>query len=73
MKPNMQEEVNVDENQSVTRSGRILKPPERLGVQPVWSNKVAVLLSLVNDNNRSSVENVLGAWLSMPSQRQTVV
>ena len=68
-----QEEVNVDENQSVTRSGRISKPPERLGVQPVWSNTVAVLLSLVNDNNRSNVENVLGAWLSMPSQRQTVV
>ena len=42
-----QEEVNVDENQSVTRSGRISKSPERLGVQPVWNNKVAVLLSLV--------------------------
>ncbi|CAB4040665.1 Hypothetical predicted protein, partial [Paramuricea clavata] len=36
------EEVNVDENQSVTRSGRISKPPERLGIQPERS-KFAII------------------------------
>ena len=45
-------EQNLGEQPSVTRSGRLSKPPERFGVNPTWTHKVVVLLSLLNQDNQ---------------------
>ena len=58
-------EQNLGEQPSVTRSGKILKRPERFGDNPTWTHKAAVL-SLLNQENQIVIQNVLQAWLATP-------
>ena len=46
-----------------TRFGHISRPPDLLIGDPVWFQKVALLLSLVTPTNRTVVQNIFLAWV----------
>lgn len=51
-------------SKNTTRSGRRIRPPDRLMMGGNWLTKVKILLSLVNVNNQAVIQNILGKWFN---------
>lgn len=53
---------------TITRSGRVSRPPNRLGCESVYTKKASVLLSLISPDNYYLIQEVLKHWMSVPNK-----